>query len=326
MNILLTGGAGYIGSVTANYLIDKGHKVFLIDNLSTGNIKNIPKKCNFYKSSITNKKILNKIFKNNRIDIVMHFAAYIDVAESVKKPNKYLKNNYKNCKIFLEICKTNNVKNIVFSSTAAVYGNTNNKLISENSHIRPVSPYAKSKLKIEQYLTKKIFFNYIILRYFNVAGADLKLRSGLISKKKSTHLIKKLCEYFLNGKSISIYGKDYPSKDGTAIRDFIHVMDLADAHLKSAEYLLKYKKSIILNCGYGNGYSVKQVIDKFNSISKNKKIFFNYKSRRKGDLFRLVAHNKKLKNKLKWKPKYNSLKKILISSLNWEKKIHQNDG
>ena len=164
------------------------------------------------------------------------------------------------------------------------------------------------------------------MRYFNVAGADLKLRSGLISKKKSTHLIKKLCEYFLNGKSISIYGKDYPSKDGTAIRDFIHVMDLADAHLKSAEYLLKYKKSIILNCGYGNGYSVKQVIDKFNSISKNKKIFFNYKSRRKGDLFRLVAHNKKLKNKLKWKPKYNSLKKILISSLNWEKKIHQNDG
>ena len=324
MNILITGGAGYIGSVTANYLLDNGHKIFLIDNLSTGDKKNIPKKCQFFKSSITNKKILGKIFKKNRIDIVLHFAAYIDVAESVKKPIKYYKNNYENCKIFLSICKMNKVKNIVFSSTAAVYGNTKNKLISEKSTTRPLSPYAKSKLKIENYLIKDNFFNYVILRYFNVAGADLKLRSGLISKKKSTHLIKKLCENYLNNKSISIFGSDYPSKDGTAIRDFIHVMDLADVHLKSAKYLLNKKKSLILNCGYGNGYSVKQVIDTFNLLSK-KKILFNYKRRRSGDLFRLVADNKILKKKLNWKPKYNSLKKILKSSLDWEKKVNQYD-
>ena len=324
MNVLITGGAGYIGSVTANYLLDNGHKIFLIDNLSTGDKKNIPKKCQFFKSSITNKKILGKIFKKNRIDIVLHFAAYIDVAESVKKPIKYFKNNYENGKIFLSICKMNKVKNIVFSSTAAVYGNTKNKLISEKSTTRPLSPYAKSKLKIENYLIKDNFFNFVILRYFNVAGADLKLRSGLISKKKSTHLIKKLCENYLNNKSISIFGSDYPSKDGTAIRDFIHVMDLADAHLKSAKYLLNKKKSLILNCGYGNGYSVKQVIDTFNLLSK-KKILFNYKRRRSGDLFRLVADNKILKKKLNWKPKYNSLKKILKSSLDWEKKVDQYD-
>ena len=322
MNILITGGAGYIGSVTANYLIDNGHKIFLIDNLSTGNKRNIPKKCQFFKSNITNRKILSKIFKKNRIDIVLHFAAYIDVAESVKNPKKYFKNNYEKCKIFLSICKMNKVKNIVFSSTAAVYGNAKNKLISEKSTIRPISPYAKSKLKIENHLIKDNFFNFVILRYFNVAGADYKLRSGLISKKKSTHLIKKLCENFLKNKSISIFGNDYPSKDGTAIRDFIHVMDLADAHLKSAKYLLNKKKSLVLNCGYGNGYSVKQVIDTFNSLSK-KKMLYNYKKRRSGDLFRLVADNKILKKKLNWKPKYNSLKKILKSSLDWEKKVNQ---
>jgi len=270
MNILLTGGAGYIGSVTANLLIDNGNKVIIIDNLINGDKKNIPKKSIFFKANITNKKILKKIFTNYKIDIVLHFAAFIDVAESVIKPEKYNKNNFKNSKIFFKICKENKIKKIVFSSTAAVYGNTMKGNVSESSKKKPLSPYAISKYNTEKFLIKSSYFKYIILRYFNVAGSDFKLRSGLISKKESTHLIKKICENYLNKQKLYIFGKDYPSKDGTAIRDFIHVMDLAEAHLKSCEYLNKFNKSNIFNCGYGKGYTVKEVIDCFNKISKKK--------------------------------------------------------
>lgn len=323
MNVLLTGGAGYIGSTTANLLLDQNHNVTIIDNLSTGNKKNIPKKATFIKSDINDRSIISKLFKKNTFDIIIHFAAFIDVEESVREPKKYIENNYFKTKKFIEICKFYNHSKIIFSSTAAVYGDSKLGVINENAKLNPTSPYAISKFKSENFI-KSNNVNYVILRYFNVAGADLRMRSGLISKKKSTHLIKKICESYFNKKKLEIYGSNYPSVDGTAIRDYIHVSDLALAHIQAAKYLIKDNKSIILNCGYGKGYSVKKVIDTFNKM-RREKIKYIYTKKRAGDLFKLVANISLLKKKLKWHPKNNSLKKILESSLKWEKKLNKND-
>ena len=320
MNILISGGAGYIGSVTANLFIDKGHNVTIIDNLITGDKRNIPKKAKFVKSNFSNKKNISDLLKKNKFDILLHFAAYIDVEESVKYPKKYIKNNYLNATKFFEICSKYGLNNFILSSTAAVYGNSDKAFCSEKTLLKPQSPYAYSKLKCEDFLKKRSKFKYVILRYFNVAGADLKLRNGLISKNKSTHLIKKICENYLKNKPITIYGTNYPTKDGTAERDYIHVADLAYAHYQSSLYLLKKKKSVILNCGYGKSFSVLEIVKKFNLINKNK-IKFNFGNRRKGDVIKLVASSSKIKKVLKWKPRHNSINKILISSLNWEKKL-----
>ncbi len=184
MNILLTGGAGYIGSVTANLFLDKGHEVTIIDNLTTGFIKNIPKKAKFINCNIINKREITSLLKKNKFDLLIHFAAYIDVEESVKMPKKYIKNNYINAKKFFDICYNNGINKLIFSSTAAVYGNTAKYLCTEKTRVKPVSPYAYSKLKCEKFIKNKSKFKFIILRFFNVAGADAKLRSGLISKKK----------------------------------------------------------------------------------------------------------------------------------------------
>lgn len=321
MKILITGGAGYIGSNVAYYLIDKGFEVHIIDNLSTGHRCLIPKKSKFFKISIQNKKV-KTILINQKYDLVIHLAAYIQVEESVRYPKKYIENNYFNSIKFLKYCKLTNHTKIIFSSTAAVYGNPKNKLgiISESSTPRPTNPYAKSKLMIENYLKKNKKFNFVILRYFNVAGADVKNRSGQISKNKSTHLIKIICEAYFKKKKVHIFGNDYPSKDGTAIRDYIHITDLANAHYKSCNYLLQNCKSEIFNCGYGKGFTVKEVIETFNTISKEK-INFIYSDRRLGDVFKLVSKNDKIRNKLKWKYKYNNLKYILLTSLKWEKKL-----
>jgi|TARA_B110000037_G_scaffold130283_1_gene148003 UDP-glucose 4-epimerase len=320
MNVLITGGAGYIGSCTSNILLDQGHDVTIIDNLSTGNASLIPKKAKFYKSNIQDIKKISKLLKNNNFDIIFHFAAFIKVEESMTNPKKYLKNNYENTKKFLSICKNNNLNNIIFSSTAAVYGNTNGLRAKERSKLKPESPYALSKLKVENYLKTSNYFKFIILRYFNVAGADIKLRAGQLSKKPSTHLIKRISEKSIKNGTIDIYGNNYPSKDGTTIRDYIHVTDLAEAHIQSAKYLLKNRKSNTFNCGYGKGYSILEVIKSFNSLSKYR-IKYKYVNRRAGDVFSVVANASKIKKVIKWRPKYNSLKQILNSSLKWEKKF-----
>ena len=281
MKILLTGGAGYIGSVTANLFLDKGHDVHIVDDLSTGNKKNIPSKAKFTNCNISNYKIMSSLLKKNNFDILIHFAAFIDVEESVKKPKKYLNNNFNNSIKLFNVCKKYSLNKIIFSSTAAVYGNSKSGYCSEKSKLKPMSMYAKSKLKFENFLKKQKKTNSIILRYFNVAGSDIKLRSGLISKKKSTHLIKKLCENFLNGKEIVINGNDYPTFDGTTIRDYIHVNDLALAHYNASIYLLKTGKSNVFNCGYGRGYSVLEIVKAFNKINK-RKIQIIFGKRRKG--------------------------------------------
>jgi len=323
-NILVTGGAGYIGSHLVNLLIDKDYKVTVIDNLVTGYKKLVNKKAKFYNYDIADKKIINVILKKNKFDFVIHLAGLIRVDESIKKPKKYNDYNYVKSKIFLNNCINHNIKKIIFSSTATVYGNSKKKIFSENNRLNPINPYSKSKLKFENYIinqSKKKNIKYIILRYFNVAGADQKLRSGLISKYP-THLIKIVSEVAVGKrKKIIINGNDYNTIDGTTIRDYIHVSDLAEMHILALKYLIKKNQSNIFNCGYGKGYSVKEIINNYNTIIK-KKIFYTIGPRRFGDSERLVANNNKFKKYFSnWKPKFNNIKKILETSLKWEKKL-----
>tara|TARA_Y100001954_G_scaffold238362_1_gene305659 strand:+ start:3380 stop:4360 length:981 start_codon:yes stop_codon:yes gene_type:complete len=323
MKILITGGAGYIGSHVSHLLVDRGYNITIIDSLLTGNKKLIPKKAKFINSDISNVKKINRILQKNKFDLVIHFAGLIRVDESVKFPKKYLNNNYEKTKIFLSICLKNGLKKLIFSSTAAVYGNPKKNKVSENNKLNPLNPYAKSKLMIENFikkLSKKNDLNYVILRYFNVAGADKKMRTGLISKY-STHLIKIVSEVAVKKrKKILINGDNYKTRDGTPIRDYIHVSDLAEAHLLSLRYLLKGNKSGIFNCGYGKGYSVKEIIQTANKLFNNT-INFSIGPKRPGDSKYVVANPNKFIKTMKWKPKFNNIKKIIISAVNWEKKL-----
>ena len=318
MNILLTGGAGYIGSHVAINLLDAGYKVTIIDDLSTGHEQLIPKKANFIKTNINNVNILDTILTKNKFDILMHFAGFIQVEESVKNPKKYFLNNTNNAKVLFDCCIKHNLKNIIFSSTAAAYGNPEKKdLIKEDSILKPLNPYGESKVETEKYLQNNSNFNYIILRYFNVAGADPLMRSGLISKNP-THLIKITSEAAIKKRDkVIIFGNDYPTSDGTAIRDYIHVSDLADLHVRAAQYLTTKRESNVFNCGYGKGFSVKEVVDSANEINEFP-IKFEFGQRRKGDAARLVADPSKIMKFLSWKPKYNDLKFIIKTSIEWE--------
>jgi len=322
-NILVTGGAGYIGSHVTNLLIDSGYDVTVVDNLITGNKELINKNATFINCDIADKKKINSLLKKNKFEIVIHFAGLIRVDESVKQPEKYNEFNYEKAKIFLDTCFNNDLKKIIFSSTASVYGNPKKQNVSETDDLNPLNPYAETKLKLENYLinkSKSNDINYIILRYFNVAGADEKLRSGLISKY-STHLIKIASEVAVNKRDeIIINGDDYDTKDGTAVRDYIHVSDLADIHLASAVYLKKNNVSNIFNCGYGKGFSVKEVIEAFNNIL-DKKIKFRIGPRRPGDSKQVIANPNKFIKTLSWSPKYDDLKYILKTAYEWEKKL-----
>ena len=320
MNLLISGGAGYIGSHIANLLIDRNHTVVIIDNLSRGNINLIPKKSIFYKSDISNEKKISKIFKVHKINLIFHLAGFKDVSESNKHPEKYIKNNLTKSKKFIETCIKNNCRKIIFSSSAAVYGNLNKNNLKEHSILKPSSIYGKTKLKLEKFLIKnekKNKLKYIILRYFNVAGADPKLRSGLITNSKN-NLINNIIKVLINKKEeFVLNGNDYDSYDGTTVRDYIHVSDLADIHYKTMKYLLKFDKSGIFNCGYGKGFSVMDAINIANKISK-RKIKIKIGPRRKNDIAMSVTNVNKIKKILKWKPKYNDLKKIIKSSYRWE--------
>mgnify|MGYP006078690909 CR=1 FL=1 len=323
-NILITGGAGYIGSHVSNLLLDNNYNVTIIDNLITGSENLIPKKADFFNCDISDQKEVSKIINQKKFDLVMHFAGLIRVDESVKQPDKYYEFNYEKAKTFLNTCFENNLKKVIFSSTASIYGNPKEDKVSENNIVNPLNPYAKSKLRLENFLiekSKKEDIKYIILRYFNVAGADEKMRTGLISKY-STHLIKIASEVAIGKREkIIINGDDYDTIDGTAVRDYIHVSDLSDIHLISGKDLIKNSQSNIFNCGYGVGFSVKQVIENYNKILKNK-IRSEIGTRRPGDSKSIVANSDKFYQKFLWKPKYNDLKYILNTAYNWEKKIN----
>ena len=322
-NILITGGAGYIGSHVCHLLIDQGYNVTCIDSLITGNKELLPKEVKLEIFDISEKEKVTKLIKSNNFDLVMHFAGLIRVDESIEQPEKYRDFNFVKAKNFLEACYENNLKKIIFSSTAAVYGNQNKDKVTEEDPTNPLNPYASSKLELERFIqqtSKQYSSRYIILIYFNVAGADEKLRTGLMSEI-STHLIKVASEVATNSRDyLIINGDDYDTPDGTPIRDYIHVSDLADIHLISAKYLIDGGNSDLFNCGYGKGYSVKEVIQNLNEIL-NKKIEVKIGPRRPGDSKMVVSQIDKFKNKFSWKPNLDNLKIILNTAIQWEKKI-----
>ena len=325
MKILLTGGAGYIGSHTAISLIESGHSVTIIDNLVTGNKKLVPAKAEYHECDIADKENVEKILEKTPFNIVMHFAGLTRVDESVQNPDKYKFQNYEKSKIFFKLCFKNNVKKILFSSTAGVYGNSGSAHLKETDELRPINPYADSKYKIEKFLidnSKNKNINYTILRYFNVAGADEKKRSGLISKY-STNLIKVITEVAIKKrKKIIINGNNYETKDGTPIRDFIHVSDIANMHNLAGNSLVENSISDIYNCGYGNGYSVKEVIEEMQNII-GEKLKVENGPRREKDIPVSIANCDKFKKNFNWKPKFNNLNYILKTALDWEKIIDE---
>ena len=323
MRILITGGAGYIGSHVCNLLLDKGFKVTVIDNLITGNKELVPKKAKLIIADIADEKKIEDVIVNEKFDLVMHFAGLIRVDESVKEPEKYNEFNFEKAKKFLNICFKNKLFKIIFSSTASVYGSPNKQKVLETDPLDPLNPYAISKLKLENFIiskSKELKISYIILRYFNVAGADERLRSGLISKF-SSHLIKRACEVAVGKREkLTINGNDYNTLDGTPVRDYIHITDLADIHYISAKHLMENGKSEIFNCGYGRGYSVKEVLESFSKVL-GKKINFEIGPRRDGDSEMVVANSDKFNKFFNWKPKFNDIKFILKTAIDWEKKI-----
>ena len=322
-NILVTGGAGYIGSHVCHLLTDNNYNVTCIDSLVTGNKELLPNKVNLNIFDIADKEKVSNLIKSNNFDLVMHFAGLIRVDESVKQPEKYRNFNFTKAKIFLKTCYENNLNKVIFSSTASVYGDPINEKVSEEDQLKPLNPYASSKLELENFIkisSKEFNSKYIILRYFNVAGADSKMRTGLISKF-SSHLIKIASEVAVGKKEkLIINGDNYNTKDGTAVRDYIHVSDLADIHLISAKHLMAEGRSDIFNCGYGTGFTVKEVIDEFNTILK-KKIKYEIGPRRPGDSMLLVANSDKFKKTFSWHPKFNDLKSILKTAYDWEKNL-----
>ena len=322
-NILVTGGAGYIGSHVVEILVKKNKNVFIVDNLSTGHKKLINKKAKFYKLNIFNVSKINKIITKNKIDSVIHLAANLVISEGEKKPKKYFNNNVTGTQKILTACKKSTVKNFIFSSTAAIYQEGQFK-VSEKSNIKPKSIYGKTKIKAEKLIknfAKKNKINFAILRYFNIAGSSPSGKIGLINKK-SDHLFKNFSREILKKEpKLKIYGNNYNTKDGSCIRDFIHVSDIAEVHLLILEKINKLKISKIFNCGYNKGVSVLDVAKEFKKQSSKKKVEIIYTKRRKNDLVKIIASNTRLIKFIKWRPKFNNLGKIVKSCINWEKKI-----
>jgi len=324
MNILVTGGAGYIGSHIVK-LLGKTTKnnITVIDNLSTG-VKSSVLYGDLIIVDLSDTARIKKIFKNRNFDAIFHFAASIVVPESIKNPLQYYSNNTINTINLIKIAVENNVNFFVFSSTAAVYGIPKKLPISESALKNPINPYGMSKLMSENIIkdTAKAFknFNYINLRYFNVAGASPDGKIGQ-STPKATHLIKLASKTAIGERDkLEIFGTDYDTPDGTCIRDYIHVVDLAKAHISALEYLKNGNKSDTFNCGYGKGFSVKQVIETMKKVSE---VDFPVKEsgRRPGDPPVLVADNTKILKNLDWIPEYNKLEFICKTAFDWEKKI-----
>lgn len=316
--ILVTGGAGYIGSHTVKLLLERGFEVVIVDNLSRGHIEAVPKGVPFEKADLLDYYTLNSVIKKYPIDSVIHFAAFTYVGESVEDPGMYYRNNVVGSFNLINAVKENNIKKFVFSSTCSIYGNPLNIPISENEPANPINPYARTKFMIEEIL--RDFDNshglkHIALRYFNAAGCSDDASIGE-SHEPEPHLIPLILYAALGIKDkITIYGDNYDTPDGTCIRDYIHVNDLADAHIKALDYIDSGSKSDYINVGTGNGYSVKEMIEAARRIS-GREIKSEITSRRAGDPARLVAENSKARNLLGWSAKYG-LDEIITTAWNW---------
>ena len=320
MSVLVTGGAGYIGSHMVLALTDAGHDVVVLDNLSTGFPWAVSPSAKLVQGDIGDEDLVAKIIAENGVDAIVHFAGSMVVPDSVTDPLGYYLNNTVKSRALMAAAVKNGVKNFIFSSTAAVYGNPVTQPVLETAQPMPISPYGTSKLMTEWMLRDAHVaygLNYVALRYFNVAGADPKGRSGQ-STPRATHLIKVACQTALGQRaSMDVYGTDYDTPDGTCLRDYIHVTDLISAHMNALAYLRRGGESGIFNCGYSKGYSVLEVIkavEKAHGATINKKLV----PRRPGDPAAIVAAADRAREILGWKPKYDDLDLIVKSALAWE--------
>ena len=324
MTVLVTGGAGYIGSHMVLALHDAGEKVVVLDNLSTGFRDAVPEGVTFVEGDFGNEALVRDIFRQHSVDAVAHFAAKIVVPESVSDPLAYYLNNTAKARNLIASAVAENIRHFIFSSTAAVYGETGNEPVTENLPLVPVSPYGRSKLMVEWMLADTAFahdLRYVVLRYFNVAGADPKGRAGQ-STKDATHLIKVAVQAALGRRtSLSIFGTDYPTPDGTCLRDYIQVTDLVQAHMDALAYLRGGGESLTCNCGYKRGYSVREVVDVVKQVS-GVDFAVSEVERRPGDPAAIVADNALVKEKLGWTPRYDNLEVIVAQALNWERRLH----
>ncbi|MDQ7032095.1 MAG: UDP-glucose 4-epimerase GalE [Desulfonauticus sp.] len=323
--VLVTGGAGYIGSHTVLALLEAGYEVVVYDNLSTGRPEAVLPPAKLVVGDLSDTETLDNFLAQENFSAIIHFAAHIVVPESVENPLKYYSNNTSNTTQLLQLALKHNINNFIFSSTAAVYGMPKHIPVSENSPLNPINPYGRSKLMSEWVIQDTGLahpeFHYIILRYFNVAGADPKGRIGQ-STPNATHLIKVASQTALGlHNHFNIFGTDYPTFDGTCIRDFIHVVDLAEVHVLALDFLKQTQKSGVYNCGYGHGYSVKQIVSTVKKISGvDFKVIES--PRRPGDPPELVADPSLLQKEMNWTPKYDDIQEIVKTAYLWEKKLN----
>ncbi|PAF40425.1 UDP-glucose 4-epimerase GalE [Terribacillus saccharophilus] len=322
MKVLVTGGAGYIGSHAVSMLLEKGHEAVIIDNVITGHLAAVNKDAVFYEGDLRDAAFLDDVFTKEKVDAVVHFAASSLVGESVEDPLKYFGNNVYGMQVLLETMRKHEVKKIVFSSTAATYGDTNVVPLTEDLDTNPESPYGESKLMMEKMMKwcdRAYGIKFVSLRYFNVGGAHPEGQIGEDHRPES-HLIPIILQTALGQREhISIFGDDYPTEDGTCIRDYIHVVDLIDAHLLALEYLDKGGQSDVFNLGSSQGFSVKEMIDVARSVT-GKEIPAKVGPRRAGDPAVLIASSAKAKEVLGWNPTRTDMTDIIGDAWRW----HQN--
>ena len=322
--VLVTGGAGYIGSHVVRQLVEAGERVIVLDNLSTG-FREAVLGGELVVGETGDRTLVEHLLRERRIDTVLHFAAHTIVPESVRDPLKYYGNNTCSSRSLLEACATTGVRHFIFSSTAAVYGIPREARATEDTPTVPINPYGTSKLMTEwmlRDLAAGTELRHVTLRYFNVAGSDPQGRIGQ-STRNATLLIKVACEAAAGiRKEVVVFGTDYPTPDGTGIRDYIHVEDLADAHLKALDYLRRGGASTTLNCGYGHGYSVREVLDTVQRVD-GRPLRVREAPRRPGDPPALVAGADRIREALDWQPHYDDLAFIVRTSLEWERKLRR---
>jgi UDP-glucose 4-epimerase len=324
MSVLVTGGAGYIGGHMALGLVDAGEMIIVLDNLSTGFAWAVPEGATLVVGDTGDKELVARLIEEHAIDAIAHFAAKIIVPESVREPLSYYLNNVSNARALIEAAVNGGVRTFIFSSTAAVYGETGAEPVAEDAALAPISPYGRSKLMVEWMLedaAKAYDFRYVALRYFNVAGADPKGRLGQ-STPNATHLIKRAVQTALGlHPKIEIFGEDYPTRDGTCVRDYIQVTDLIDAHLSALAYLRAGGASVVCNCGYGHGETVREVVEVVKRVSG---VDFPVvvSGRRAGDPAAIVAKAERAKSVLGWKPTRDNLDDIVRQALDWERRLH----
>lgn len=324
MSVLVTGGAGYIGSHMTYALVDRGDKVVVLDNLSTGNRSLVSERAVLVEGEVADRALVGRLIAEHAVDAVIHFAGSIVVPESVERPLAYYLNNTVASRALIETCVDGGVKNFIFSSTATVYAEDARQPLSESAPTVPISPYAKSKLMTEWMLadaTLAYDFRHAVLRYFNVAGADAQGRTGQ-SSPRATHLIKRAAQVALGRvPHLDIFGTDYPTPDGTGVRDYIHVSDLVEAHLLALDALRGGTPSATFNCGYGHGASVREVIATVERVV-GRALLVKEGPRRAGDPPTLIADPCRIKQALGWIPRHDNLALIVRSALEWERRFN----